>query len=139
MSASSLFSLALPYKAKRNIKNCYFFEKSFWRTSARCPADAGPMAHGSLKSPISAIKTGRKKPFANRIRELRQLWRPLIGLLFTGRPAEPEPKRGRCSAGPAFLWCGFWRCGELGPILSQSRSTQASSGRKKPFASVSGN
>ena len=57
---------------------------------------------GSAEQYISAAKIGRKKPFANRIRELRQLWRPLIGLPFTGRPAEPEPKRGRCSAGPAF-------------------------------------
>ena len=34
-------------------------------------ADAGPMVHGSDKSSISATKTGRKKAFANRIREFR--------------------------------------------------------------------
>ena len=35
--------------------------------------------------------SGRKKPSANRIRELNKLQRPPICLFVTGRPAEPEP------------------------------------------------
>ena len=43
-----------------------------------------------------------KNPSAEAIRELSELQGRRIGLLVTGRPAEPKPKRGRCSAGPAF-------------------------------------
>ena len=43
-----------------------------------------------------------------RIRELSKVRRPLMHLLVTGRPAEPEPKRGRCSAGPAFSHGGVF-------------------------------
>ena len=42
-------------------------------TSTRRPADARPMVDGNEYWPIFATMKGRKKPFANRIREFDDL------------------------------------------------------------------
>ena len=84
--------------------------------------------------PPTALKCN-EKTLRYRIRELRRLRRPLIGLLVTGRPAEPEPKRGRCSAGPAkFYQTDFRVFRTFGPRRWFSCLRPRLSRRKKPFA-----
>ena len=70
-----------------------------------------------------------------RIRESSKAQRPQIGLLVTGRPAEPEPKRGRCSAGPAkFHQTVFYEIRAHSPRHCISCLLPRLTGRKKPFA-----
>ena len=65
--------------------------------------------------PLAALNW-KEKTLRYRIWELSKVRRPLIDLLVTGRPAEPEPKRGRCSAGPAqFHQTDFYEFRALSP------------------------
>ena len=66
---------------------------TFWR------AKAGPEPE-----PFSLTVFWKENTLRYRIRELNEPSRRLIGLIVMGRPAEPEPKRERCSAGPTKLF-----------------------------------